>query len=121
MMHHVRSVENVGLDQNDRWIFVPNPAYYLSLIFQTLSQPQKGQHLSSTMRDSVIDVPNNNDLETIITVRGMELVARSSIHSLRPPSIASASTSNGRDAYMWKLTDLRVQTTKLLTLTIPNF
>ncbi|KZS10628.1 Adenylate cyclase type 4 [Daphnia magna] len=59
------------------------------------------------MRDSVIDVPNNNDLETIITVRGMELVARSSIHSLRPPSIASASTSNGRDAYMWKLTDLR--------------
>ncbi|XP_057376750.1 adenylate cyclase type 2-like isoform X2 [Daphnia carinata] len=61
------------------------------------------------MRDSITDIPNsnNNDMETILTVRGMELVARSSIHSLRPPSITSASSSNGQDAYMWKLTDLR--------------
>jgi hypothetical protein len=41
-------------------------------------------------------------------MRGMELVARSSIHSLRPPSITSTSSSNCSEAHIWKLTDLRV-------------
>jgi hypothetical protein len=46
--------------------------------------------------------------ETVRPMRGMELIARSSIHSLRPPSIVSTPSSNNSEAHIWKLTDLRV-------------